>query len=75
MMDNIDKSKLDQWKQTFARDGITYDTDEEYSDAVNNLLSFFKILYEIDQQSNTHNATGGDNEIFVYDKDGSKIIL
>jgi hypothetical protein len=45
----IDEDTLKKWKATFAKDGIAYDTDEEYYDAINNLVGFFEILIEIDQ--------------------------
>lgn len=47
MRDMIDE-ELNRWKETFAKDGIIYETDEEYKEAVNNLVGFFDVLIQID---------------------------
>ncbi len=49
MIELTDK-ELDKWKNTFAKDGIVYDSNDEYRQAVNNLVGFFDVLIEMDQQ-------------------------
>lgn len=41
-------SHLTDWKQSFLKSGIKYETDEEYIEAVNNLVGYFELLIEID---------------------------
>lgn len=38
---SIDDESLKKWKETFAKDGIVYETDEYYYEAINNLVGFF----------------------------------
>jgi hypothetical protein len=40
--------QLQKWKETFAKDGIVYDTDNEYREAVSNLVGYFDILIQMD---------------------------
>jgi hypothetical protein len=37
----IDEASLKKWKSTFAKDGIKYETDVEYREAIHNLVGFF----------------------------------
>ena len=72
----IDDNDLARWKATFAKDGIKYDTDDEYREAINNLVGFFEILIEIDQKQKASPPENRDaNQMYLLDKDGSKIIL
>lgn len=71
----IDEDALEKWKTTFAKDGIKYDSDEEYRDAIQNLVGFFEILTEIDQQQKTLTPQDNSNEMYLIDKEGRKIIL
>lgn len=74
----IDEAQLARWKKSFAEDGIVYKTDEEYKEAINNLIGFFETLIEIDKQSKKHPEKYNRDErgrIFVYDRDGNKVIL
>jgi len=73
----IDDKDLAKWKATFAKDGIVYKTDEEYREAISNLVGFFDILIEIDQkQKNSPPLTDKDDGgMYVFDKDGYKVIL
>jgi hypothetical protein len=52
--------KLKKWKETFAKDGIVYDTDDDYREAVSNLVGYFDVLIQMDlaqkQKSNTDDA-------------------
>lgn len=47
-MVELTDGQLKRWKENFAKDGITYDTDEEYREAVNNLIGYFDVLIQID---------------------------
>lgn len=69
--------ELTRWKDVFAKDGIVYQTDDEYREAVSNLVGFLDILIEIDQkQKNTSSLTEKDNRgMYVIDKDGRRVIL
>lgn len=49
-MIKLTPKELQKWKNTFAKDGIVYDTDHEYMEAVNNLVGFFDVLIQMDQQ-------------------------
>jgi hypothetical protein len=49
-MVNIDKESLERWKKAFAKSGIKYETDDEYKEAIHNLVGYFETLIEIDQQ-------------------------
>jgi len=40
--------QLQKWKDTFAKDGIVYDTDDDYREAVSNLVGYFDILIQMD---------------------------
>jgi threonine dehydrogenase-like Zn-dependent dehydrogenase len=42
---------LEHWKDVFAKDGIVYETDDDYKEAVHNLVGFFDVLIEIDQRN------------------------
>lgn len=77
-MYDVDEVQLAKWKKSFAKDGIVYQTDDEYRDAINNLVGFFEILLEIDEQAKKHPRESSRDEkgrMFVYDRDGKKVIL
>lgn len=46
----ITDKQLTAWKDTLAKSGIVYDTDDEYRDAMQNLAGFFDVLIQIDLQ-------------------------
>lgn len=46
----LDDKSLERWKKAFAKSGITYDTDDEYREAVHNFVGYFEVLIEMDQQ-------------------------
>lgn len=50
IMRTITGKDLESWKVAFAKSGITYDTDEEYQEAIYNLVNYFDILIQMDQQ-------------------------
>lgn len=47
-MTDMDANKLAEWKEALAKSGITYETDEEYEEALKNLAGFFDVLIQID---------------------------
>lgn len=72
----ITDDDLARWKETFAKDGIVYETDDEYREAISNLVGFFDILIQIDrEQKNSPPHSNNDDGMYVYDKDGNKVIL
>lgn len=50
MMRTITGKDLEDWKVAFAKSGITYDTDEEYQEAIYNLVNYMETLIQMDQQ-------------------------
>lgn len=49
-MIELSGKELQKWKEIFAIDGIVYDTDNKYREAVNNLIGFFDVLIQMDQK-------------------------
>jgi hypothetical protein len=49
-MITLSDKELARWKEVFAKDGIHYETDEEYVEAVSNLVGYFDILIQMDLQ-------------------------
>lgn len=49
-MRTITGKDLEEWKVALAKSGITYDTDEEYQEAIYNLVNYFDVLIQMDQQ-------------------------
>jgi hypothetical protein len=47
-MVELTEKELQDWKDTFAKDGIAYDTNDEYREAVHNLVGFFDVLVQMD---------------------------
>lgn len=47
-MEKVDDKNLEEWKKSFAKMGIVYETDKEYHEAFNNLVGFFDTLIQID---------------------------
>lgn len=75
-MNNVDDDSLARWKTTFAKDGIRYETDGEYREAIHNLVGFFEVLIEIDKANkHTKKSDDNDDQMYLLDKDGNKIIL
>lgn len=48
--------ELAEWKEAFAKSGIKYETDDEYREAVYNLVGFFDVLIQMDQQQKGPNT-------------------
>lgn len=49
-MRELSPEELQKWKDTFAKDGIMYDSDDDYREAVHNLVGYVNLLIEMDQQ-------------------------
>lgn len=49
-MIELTNKRLQEWKELLAKDGIHYDTDEEYREAVTNLVGYFDVLIQMDLQ-------------------------
>lgn len=49
-MRTITGKDLESWKVAFAKSGITYDSDEEYQEAIYNLVNYVEVLIKMDQQ-------------------------
>lgn len=47
-MIELTEEQLKRWREIFAKDGIIYDTDDDYKEAVSNLVGYFEILIEMD---------------------------
>lgn len=75
-MHKIDDESLENWKIAFAKDGIEYETDQEYHEAIRNFTGFIDTLVEIDKRVKADEAAGrlDDDGGYFYDKDGNKII-
>lgn len=56
---DIDEKKLLAWKESFAESGINYETDDEYKEAIYNLVGYFDVLIQIDlaQKQKSQNNT------------------
>lgn len=56
-MIELTEKQLQEWKETFAKDGIVYETDYEYREAVHNLVGFLDTLIEIDMEVKRKNTS------------------
>jgi hypothetical protein len=56
-MRELSPEELQKWKDTFAKDGIAYSSDDEYREAVYNLVGYVELLIEMDQQQKTANKS------------------
>lgn len=61
-MVELTDTELKRWKETLAKDGIVYDTDDDYREAISNLVGYFDILIQMDmtqkQKQTTDNGSG-----------------
>jgi hypothetical protein len=48
MYTKITDKQLEDWKETLAKSGVSYQSDEEYREALRNLAGFFDVLIQID---------------------------
>ena len=56
-MKELSPEKLEKWKKTFADMGVVYDNDDDYREAVHNLVGYFDILIQMDLQQKTKKNT------------------
>jgi hypothetical protein len=47
-MSELTESEIQKWKEIFAKDGIIYDSDDDYREAVSNLVGYFDVLIQMD---------------------------
>ena len=47
-MIELSDKELKKWKESFAKDGIVYESDNDYKEAVNNLVGYFDVLIQMD---------------------------
>lgn len=73
----INDEHLKSLKQSFAKSGINYKSDNDYLAASQNLNGLIDILLKIDNdpKSNLDADTDKVERYVLYDKDGNKIIL
>ncbi len=57
IMRTITGKDLESWKVAFAKSGIKYDSDEEYQEAIYNLVGYIDILIQMDQQQKAAERT------------------
>lgn len=50
MHKELTEKELKKWKEAFAKKGIVHKTDDEYREAVHNLVGYFDILVRMDLQ-------------------------
>lgn len=75
-MYEIDEQSLANWKLSFAKGGVAYETDEEYYEAIHNLVGFIDMLIEINRsQMNLGELKDSKGEMYVYTTDGDRVIL
>jgi len=74
-MRDIDQESLKRWKESFAKEGIIYDSDEKYYEAIHNLTGFLDMLVEIDRCSKHSTKKNKADGMYLLDKEGRKIIL
>lgn len=58
-MRTITGKDLENWKIAFAKSGIKYDSDEEYQEAIYNLVGYIDTLIQMDQQQKAVNEMSG----------------
>lgn len=56
MYTDVSQERLNAWKKAFAKSGIKYETDDEYKEAIFNLVGYFETLIEMDQQQKSAEA-------------------
>lgn len=74
-MRDIDRESLKRWKDSFAKEGIIYDSDEKYYEAIHNLTSFLDKLVEIDMSLKNSTQKDIADKMYLLDSNENKIIL
>ena len=44
------EKQLKEWKAALAKDGVVYDSDDDYKEAMSNLVGYFDMLIQMDLQ-------------------------
>lgn len=55
-MKELNVKELKRWKEVFEKDGIVYETDDEYREAVANLVGYFDLLIQMDQAQSANSG-------------------
>lgn len=63
MYSKITDKQLQDWKKTLAKSDIVYDTDDEYREAINNLVGYFDILIQMDLEQKRKSGEYGSQEV------------
>lgn len=61
MVELTDK-QLEDWKKSFAKDDIVYETDDEYREAVHNLVGYFDVLIQMDLAAKQKAKSDAENQ-------------
>jgi hypothetical protein len=51
----LSEKQLNDWKTSFAKSGIVYDNDDDYREAIYNLVGYFDLLIKMDIQQKANN--------------------
>lgn len=72
-MQNIDDNSLENWKESFAKDGIVYNSDQEYREAIKNFTGFIELLIKVDSESKKlpTGSRSGKQDKYVLDRNGN----
>lgn len=52
----IQESNYESFKKTMIEQGMTYENDKDYREAFDNLVGYFEILIQMDQEQKTKNT-------------------
>lgn len=63
MYSKITDKQLQDWKKALAKSNIVYDTDDEYREAINNLVGYFDILIQMDLEQKRKSGEYGSQEV------------
>jgi hypothetical protein len=63
MYSKITDKQLQDWKKALAKSDIVYDTDDEYREAINNLVGYFDILIQMDLEQKRKSGEYGSQEV------------
>lgn len=68
--------ELENWSESFAKDGIVYKTDNGCLEATSNLVGLIDLLIEINKnQKEKPTSKDDDPRMYFIDKNGIKILL
>ena len=63
MYSKITDKQLQDWKKALDKSNIVYDTDDEYREAINNLVGYFDILIQMDLEQKCKSGEYGSQEV------------